>query len=247
MGTFFANLFGLILICAGSLWGIAVGSWLGGDLGGVLGLMLGALWAFHLAENCALMLKSLENKGKDSQDRAQLSYATEYGKSSLPSRKLPWLSRIWGRKTARPSPPVSPESWSFEKIHRRLKTVNATLWKQLRWGVLSSCHVGLYEVQINEGQEGLGWREVNRLTVSALHRFETAATDEERRISLKEALDRIGQKLVIVHRAALRKADRLNPEEERLIQENEAELWRLSRILKFLPSFSQDESVSSRQ
>jgi hypothetical protein len=247
MGCFLANLFGLLLIGAGSLWGIAVGSWLFGDMGGVLGLIVGALWAFHLAENCALMLKDLENKGSRIQDQAHLSFATEYGKSSLPSRKLPWLSRIWGRKASRRPPPLSPESWSFEEIHGRLKTINATLWKQLRSGVLSSCHVGLYEVQINEGQEGLGWREVNRLTVSALHRFEIASTDEERRISLKEALDRIGQKLLIVHRAALRKADRLNPEEEGVIQKNEAELWRLSRILRFPPPFSRDEEVSSRQ
>jgi hypothetical protein len=76
---------------------------------------------------------------------------------------------------------------------------------------------------------------VNRRTVSALHRFETAKNEEERRASLNEALDRIGQKLLLVQKAALRKADRLNKEEEQAIQKNESELWRLSRFTRMAP------------
>jgi hypothetical protein len=76
---------------------------------------------------------------------------------------------------------------------------------------------------------------VNRRTVSALHRFETAKNEAERRASLSEALDRIGQKLLLVQKAALHKADRLNKEGERAIQKNEAELWRLSRFARLSP------------
>jgi len=41
--------------------------------------------------------------------------------------------------------------------------------------------------------------------------------------------------LLLVQKAALRKADRLNKEEERAIQKNEAELWRLSRLARLSP------------
>jgi hypothetical protein len=57
-------------------------------------------------------------------------------------------------------------------------------------------------------------------------------SEEERRASLNEALDRIGQKLLLVQKAAMRKADKLNQEEEQEIQKNEAELWRLSRFAR---------------
>jgi hypothetical protein len=57
-------------------------------------------------------------------------------------------------------------------------------------------------------------------------------SDEERIVSLNEALDRIGQKLILVQKAAMRKADKLNEQEEQEIQKNEAELWRLSRFAR---------------
>jgi len=57
-------------------------------------------------------------------------------------------------------------------------------------------------------------------------------TEEERRASLNDALDRIGQKLLIVQKAAMRKADKLSQQEEQEIRKNEAELWRLSRFAR---------------
>ena len=148
----------------------------------------------------------------------------------LSGPRQPWFSRILGRKPVRPSSPESYSSYSFEEIHRRLRAMNSQLWKELRQGALSSCYAGLHTVDLEEKGESLDWREVNRRTVAALHRFDAATSDEERRASLNEALDRIGQKLILVQSAALRKADKLNSEEEREIQKNEAELWRLSRI-----------------
>ena len=91
-------------------------------------------------------------------------------------------------------------------------------------------------MQLKERGEPLDWRAINRLTVAALNRFETAMNDDERRLSLNEALDRIGQKLLLVHKAAMRKADQLNQEEKQEIQRNEAELWRLSRFARTPPS-----------
>jgi hypothetical protein len=184
-----ANLCGLLFICAGSLWGFVIGSWLLGNVGGVLGLT-----------------------------------------------KWPRLSSIFSRKPARSSPPDSHDLCNLDEIHRRLKAINSHIWRELRRGVLSGCYAGLYSVQLDEAKESLDWREVNRRTVAALHQFETATTDDKRRASLTEALGLIGQKLVLVQKAALRKADKLNMEEEREIQKNEAELWRLSRLECLDPS-----------
>jgi hypothetical protein len=46
-----------------------------------------------------------------------------------------------------------------------------------------------------------------------------------------EALDRIGQKLHIIKEVATLKADSIQKEREE-IERNEAELWRLSRLLR---------------
>ena len=229
MEQLLADIFGLMLILAGSMWGIAAGSCLQGSLGSLLGLLFGSLWGFWLAEHFGLWFESRKESTDDAPAKGSMVLLAQMG-TPLSGPKRPWLDRILGRKPARPSPLESDVSYSFEEINRRLRAVNSQLWKELRQGILSSCYAGLHTVHVDEKGESLDWREVNRRTVAALHRFDTATSDEERRISLNEALDRIGQKLLLVQRAALRKADRLNVEEEREIQKNEAELWRLSRL-----------------
>ncbi len=230
------NLCALLLICAGSFWGIAVGSWLLGSGGGILGLVAGALWGFHVAEGFVFLLKTWEDKYTETFEQDYTTLLALSDRASISSSKRRGFSRILGRKSARPSPSEPDDSIGLEDIHRRLKEINSQLWRELRIGVLASCHAGLYRVQLDEAEESLDWREVNRKTVAALHRFETATTDAERRASLNEALDRIGQKLLLVQKAALRKADKLNKAEEREIQKNEAELWRLSRLDRLSPS-----------
>jgi hypothetical protein len=235
MAQLLADLFGLLLILLGSLWGMAVGSWLNSGVGGLLGLIVGALWGFHMAEGCTPFLKA--QKGRDYEDfeKGLTTVLAQSDGAPLTGSKRPWLSRILGRKSTKPPLSEPHDLYSLEEIHRRLKAINAEVWRELRLGVLSSCYAGLYSVQLAEAGERLDWQEVNRRTVSALHRFETAKNEEERRASLNEALDRIGQKLLLVQKAALRKADRLDKEEERAIQKNEAELWRLSRFARLSP------------
>ncbi|MFP3869667.1 MAG: hypothetical protein ACLFVT_02145 [Syntrophobacteria bacterium] len=150
------------------------------------------------------------------------------------------LARIFRRTSATRLDSHAP--LSLEEIHHRLRTINSQLWRQLRTGVLSGCYVGLSSVRLNGAAEGLDWREVNRRTVSALHRLETATTDAERRASVEEAVKGIGQKLLLVQKAALRKADSLNREEQREIQKNESELRHLSYLL-CLPSIQDQEKI----
>ena len=230
MNQVLADFCGLLFILLGCLWGTAVGSWLYGSLGAMLGLIIGSIWGCHVAQGYGSLLNTQRKKKSDGLPVALLAQSEN---PPLSSSKRSWFSKILGRKLVRPS---FPESYGLDEIHRRLKTINSRIWLELRQGVLSSCHAGLYSVQIQERGEPLDWREINRLTVAALHRFETAMNDEERRASLNEALDRIGQKLLLVQKAAMRKADRLNQEEEQVIQKNEAELWRLSRFARTPPS-----------
>ena len=230
MEQLLADLFGLVLILAGSLWGIAVGSCLQGSAGAILGLIFGAIWGFCLAEDFGLWFKWCRETTDEAPAKGSMQLLAQSAGARLSGSRRLWFSRILGRKSVRPPPPECYGSCSFEEIHRRLRAMNSQLWKELRQGALSSCYAGLHTVDLEEKGESLDWREVNRRTVAALHRFDTATSDEERRASLNEALDRIGQKLLLVQNAALRKADRLNSEEEREIQKNEAELWRLSRL-----------------
>jgi hypothetical protein len=226
MNQVLANLCGLLFILLGSCWGTAVGSWLYGSLGAMLGLTLGSMWGYHVAEGYASLLNTQKENDKIGPLVALLAQSEN---PPLSSSKRSWFSRILGRKPVRTS---FPESHSLEEVHRRLKAINSQIWLQLRQGVLSSCHAGLYSVHLEEKGRSLDWREINRLTVAALHRFETVMSDEERIVSLNEALDRIGQKLILVQKAAMRKADKLNEQEEQEIQKNEAELWRLSRFAR---------------
>jgi hypothetical protein len=121
---------------------------------------------------------------------------------------------------------------SPEDIHHRLKEINSRLWRELRTGVLARCHVGLYRVQHTESGENLDWREVNRRTVSAIHRFETFDKEMDQRACLEEVLACLSQKLLIVRLAAIRKADRIEREEEKAIQEFKKELYRISLMLE---------------
>jgi hypothetical protein len=138
---------------------------------------------------------------------------------------------MFRRSPARPRSQGAAESPSLEEIHQRVRALNARLWKELRTGVLAGCYVGLYHVRLGSPLHSPDWREVNRKTVSALHRLETARSDEERCQSLSEALETIRQKLQLVKKAAWSKAARLCPEEERELQRNEMELQRLSRFV----------------
>jgi hypothetical protein len=198
--------------------------------------MAGALWGFDLAEEYALLLKTPNVENTEAFEKSHMTMLAQSEKTPLSGSKWPRLSSIFSRKPARSSPPDSHDLCNLDEIHRRLKAINSHIWRELRRGVLSGCYAGLYSVQLDEAKESLDWREVNRRTVAALHQFETATTDDKRRASLTEALGLIGQKLVLVQKAALRKTDKLNMEEEREIQKNEAELWRLSRLECLDPS-----------
>ena len=231
-----ANIFGLVLILTGSLWGIAIGACLQGSAGSLLGLIFGALCGFCLAEDFALWFKCREVSTDKSSAKKLMQLLAQSAGPPLSGSRRRWFSKNWRRKPVRPPSPEPDASWSFEEIHRRLRVMNSQIWKELRQGTLASCYVGLHTVHLEEKGESLDWREINRRAVSALNRFDTATDNEQRRDSLNEALDRIGQKLLLVRKAALRKADRLNPEEEGEIQRNEAELWRLSRLNLLAPS-----------
>ena len=82
--------------------------------------------------------------------------------------------------------------------------------------------------------EKLGWRDVNRRAVAALHRFNTAATEYERYASLQDVLKCLGQKVSIAKYAGLQKAETLERDEKEAIFADEAELLRLSRLLRSL-------------
>ena len=226
MSQMLANLCGLLFILLSSCWGAAVGSWHYGSLGALLGLTIGSIWGYYVAEGYASLLSTQKD---NTNDGLPVAISAQSENPPLAATKRSWFSRILGRKPVKQS---FRESYSLEEVHRRLKTINSQIWLELRQGVLSSCHAGLYSVQLEEQGKSLDWREINRRTVAALHSFETAMSEEERKTSLNEALDRIGQKLLLVQKAAMRKADKLNQEEEQEIQKNEAELWRLSRFAR---------------
>jgi hypothetical protein len=121
---------------------------------------------------------------------------------------------------------------NLEEIYSYLSKINSHLWRQLRTGVLSGCHALLYTVALCELGEELGWRDVNRKAVAALHHFRTAATDSERCASLQDALKSVSQKVCIAKYAALQKAETLERDEEKAVVASEAELLRLSRLLR---------------
>ena len=124
------------------------------------------------------------------------------------------------------------QAWvSLEEIHGCLSKINSRLWRELRTGALSGCHALLYTVVFCELGEKIGWREVNRKAVAALHHFKTAATESERCASLQDALKSVSQKVSIAKYAALQKAETLERDEEKAVVASEAELLGLSRLL----------------
>jgi hypothetical protein len=80
--------------------------------------------------------------------------------------------------------------------------------------------------------EKLEWREVNRKAVAALHHLTTAGTESERCASLEAAMNCVSQKVSIAKHAGLQKAETLERDEEKAIVASEAELLRLSRLLR---------------
>jgi hypothetical protein len=123
---------------------------------------------------------------------------------------------------------------SLDEIYGHLSKINSILWRQLRVGALSGSHALLYTVVLYELGETLGWRDVNRNAVAALHRFNTAVTQRERCAGLQDALKCVSQKVSIARYASLRKAEALERDEEEAIVASEAELIRLSRLLRSL-------------
>ena len=121
---------------------------------------------------------------------------------------------------------------SLEEIYGYLSKINSHLWRQLRTGVLSGCHALLYTVVLCNNGEKLGWRDVNHKAVAALHHFKSAATESERCASLEDALQCVSQKLSIAKHAGLEKAETLERDEKEAIFEGEAEILRLSRLLR---------------
>jgi hypothetical protein len=121
-------------------------------------------------------------------------------------------------------------SASLDEIYDHLSKINSLLWRQLRIGALSGCHALLYTVVLYELGERLGWRDVNRKALAALHLFNIAATENERYASLQDAPKSVGQKVSIAKCAGLQKAETLERNEKEAVSESEAELVRLRRL-----------------
>jgi hypothetical protein len=179
-------------------------------------MIAGRIQSFHLAEN-------LPGTSRDE----------NHTRENIKSSQLPIFSQGNTRKLSEHNP---DENCRLNEGHYCLRTINARLWKQLRVGALRGCYAGLSIIVIEQDGKLLNWRDVNRKTVSALHRFETVITDTERRIMLREALERISQKLLLVIKSALRKGSRLNFEEAGEIRTIEIELTRISHFLFDLDS-----------
>jgi hypothetical protein len=227
----FINVLGLLFVATAVASGFGVGTRLFGEIGGLLGVAAGAVWGFRLAADCGRLLRQqLRNTG--TLRKGEVAVFSESARSSLPRPK-----KLWFRRIKKGEPPVTVNSrhnqrYDLKEIHGALTAINSRLWRELRVGTLAGCHALLYTIQLEEGEELLDWRAVNRRLLSCFRRFERATTDGERHASLVEALDRVGQKLYIVKQVAAIKADTSASEEEEELQRNEAELWRLSRLLR---------------
>jgi hypothetical protein len=224
------NLLGLLFVGAATGSGFAVGSALADGPGALVGIAAGAAWGFRLAAACAQLLT--EDEGRTRIVREGRVAVLAESSHSHPSRSRRGSLRPHMKSAdAMGSNLAAGQGPSLKAIHLALKKINSRIWRELRVGALVGCHARLYTVRLEEGGEVLDWREVNRRLVSSLHASERAATDNERYESLVEALDRIGQKLHIVKEVAVSKGDSLQKEQEEL-ERNEAELWRLSRLLR---------------
>lgn len=227
----FINILGLLFVAAAVASGFGIGSWLYGEIGGLLGVAVGAVWGFRLAADCAgLLRQQLGNTGTLREGR--VAVFSDSARSFLPGSKKPWFRGAKKGQSILIANSRHNQRHDLKEIHEALTAINARLWRELRVGTLAGCHALLYAVRLEEGGEVLDWRMVNRRLLSCLRRFETGTTNGERHASLVEALDRVGQKLLIVKHVAAVKADTSAREEQEELQRNEAELWRLSRLLR---------------
>jgi hypothetical protein len=227
----FINVIGLLFVATAVASGFGLGTWLCGEIGGLLGVAAGALWGFRLAADCGgLLRQQLRNTGTLREGR--VAVFSDSARSSLPGSKKLWFRGPKKGQSIFTANSRHNQRHDLREIHETLTAINARLWRELRVGTLAGCHALLYTVRLEEGGESLDWRAVNRRLLSCLHRFEAGTTDGERHASLVEALDRVGQKLLIVKHVAAIKADTSAREEQEELQRNEAELWRLSQLLR---------------
>jgi hypothetical protein len=227
----FINVIGLLFIATAVASTFGLGTWLCGEIGGLLGVAAGAVWGFRLAADCGGLLRQQLGNTRTLREGQVAAFSDSAGSSLPDSKTLRFRRRNKGQS------PVTADSTHTQRhdlreIHEALTAINARLWRELRVGTLARCHALLYTIQLEEGGEFLDWRAVNRRLLSCLRRFETATTDGERHASLVEALDRVGQKLHIVKQVAAIKAETSLRGEQEELQGNEAELWRLSRLLR---------------
>jgi hypothetical protein len=227
----FINVVGLLTVATAVASGFGLGTRLFGEIGGLVGVAAGAVWGFRLAADCGGLLRQ-QLRSITTLREGQVAAFSESIRPSRPGPKKPWFRRL-----AKGEPPVTVNSrhnqrLDLKEIHGALTAINSRLWRELRVGTLAGCHALLYTIQLEEDDELLDWRAVNRRLLSCFRRFERATTEGERHTSLVEALDRIGQKLHIVKQVAAIKADTPPREEDEELQRNEAELWRLSRLLR---------------
>jgi hypothetical protein len=227
----FINLVGLLFVATAVASGFGLGTWLYGEIGALLGVAAGAVWGFRLAADCGGLLRQQLGSRRALRD-GQVAVFSDSARSSLPGSKKFWFRRLKKGQSTVTVNSRQNQRHDLRDIHEALTAINSRLWRELRVGTLAGCHALLYTVRLEEGVEFLDWRAVNRRLLSCLRRFESATTDGERHASLVEALDRVGQKLHIVKQVAAIKADTSAREEQEELQRNEAELWRLSRLLR---------------
>jgi hypothetical protein len=231
MAQLFINVLGLFFVATAVASGFGLGTWLSGETGGLLGVAAGAVWGFRLAADCGGVLHRQVGSTRTLRE-GQVAAFADSARSSLPGSKKLWCTRLKKGQSTGTLTSRHNQRHDLRAVHEALTAVNSRLWRELRVGTLAGCHALLYTVRLEEGGEILDWRAVNRRLLSCLRRSERATTDGERHANLVEALDRLGQKLLIVKQVAAVKADTLAREEEEELQRNEAELWRLSRLLR---------------
>ncbi|HVO84862.1 MAG TPA: hypothetical protein VMU60_10605 [Syntrophobacteria bacterium] len=227
----FINVIGLLFVATAVASGFGLGTWLCDEIGGLLGVAAGALSGFRLAADCGELLRQQLRNTRTLRE-GRVAVFSDSARSSLRGSKKLWFKGPKKGQSIFIANSSHNQRDHLREIHHALAAINARLWKELRIGAFAGCHARLYTIQLEEGGESLDWRAVNRRLLSCLRRFEKATTDGECHASLVEALDRVGQKLLIVKHLAVLKADTSAREEQEELQRTEAELWRLSRLLR---------------
>jgi len=231
MAHLFINLLGLLFVGTAVASGFGLGTWLYGEIGGLLGVAAGAVCGFRIAADCGGLLRPQLGSATTLRE-GQVAVFSGSARSSPTGSKKFWFRRLNKGQSTVTANSKRNQRQDLKDILEALTAINARLWRELRGGTLAGCHALLYTVRLEEGGELLDWRAVNRRLLSCLRRFERATTDRERHASLIEALDRVGQKLHIVKQVAAIKADTSPRKEQEELQQTEAELWRLSRLLR---------------